>query len=170
MNHLTLSIMDIALLKQNPYQYYLKKTHDGTSITPVKNSISHFITEYGNSWFHHLGIYDENGKEINHMKYDEDEDKKFINDDIKLPDGNELHILKCGGDTEVAREFQYDKEQKNRILLHKGDVQSLTATDENGEYKVRSITVGGNNKETMTLLRNNDFNEKNHKELLKVTE
>ncbi len=168
---IVLSIQEIADLKEcRKTLNQIIKTHDGTSITPVKNGINHFISEYGNSWFHHMGIYDNNGKELTHIKYDENEDKQFINDKIKLPTGKELHIMKCGGDTETAREFQKDENQKNRLLLHKGDIQSLLETDGEGGYKVRSVTVSGNNKETMTLLRNNKFNEENHQEVLKVTE
>ena len=166
----TLTIKDIVLLKQYPDKYLEKelkgitnKTHDGTSITPVKEVMNHFIKEYGNSPWHHTAVYSSDGKkELMNEKYDEYDARDYSEEHFSLPDGQDMHIIAHSGEASpVIREGMYDKDMNIMECLNEADIDYLTEQNTDGTFKIRSTTITSNteNKESMTLIRDDNFSE-----------
>lgn len=190
-----LTIKEIALLKQDPERYMMKqlsttKTHDGTSTGGgFKEALNQFIEDYSQDPFCNTAIYDSKG--IGNIIYratyntedqligegiDITEDKDYnpeTDKDMHLflnsspsenPDGTRPGTYYWDGDSPI------DKPNVSMIGFHNRDVEYLTEKNEAGEYLYRSTTIVSPNGKSMTLIKNNDFNDSNHETLMNIQE
>ena len=186
----TLTIRDIVLLKEHPQEYYEKlhitKTHDGTSTGGgFREGLNQFIEDYSQSPFCNTAIYTNEGEGQVIYKATYNTDEKLITEGVNItidkdynPETDkDMHIFHTSNPSENrdgTRPGVYywdgdsptDKPNVSMIGFHDRDVEYLTEKNAEGEYLYRSTTIVSPSGKSMTLIKNNKFNDSNHKTLL----
>ena len=160
----TLSIRDIVLLKERPQDYEklrserLTKTHDGTSSGPIKEHLRIMVGQYSRDAYAHTMVLSSEGKIIDEYHgitgttTPVGDTQQYIR-----TDGTDMHIItKLGQDTDTNG-YHFTEG-----TLNKYELKELMLQDEEGNYKVRSMTLVGHDGSSMTAIRDNTFNPENH--------
>lgn len=174
-----LKIKDLALLKSHPEEYYLTKTHDGTSSGPLRTGLNDFIGKYADSNYKQIEVLNKEGKHAGHVQ-------GIYAENIRVEELEEMgvtdaHIIQNdGGSLFFGPEQTRIQEQHDAVFIQDNErytfplleeMDQLTLQNEDGEYYLRSTTVtdsyaGG----SITLMRTNKFNEENHEEFRRVAD
>ena len=168
-NHTTLNVKDLALLKTNPIAYY-KKTHDGTSMGGLRSIIYDFNQKYALERQKHIISYDSQGNEVNHVqrpvKYEGLPDPVPIPRNIWDNYSNLDMVSNLGGTDEIligsSEVYPIDvgmSYKNNQSSFNRYEYGSLIQKNKEGEYTYRSITMVSPDGTSMTLIKNNKFNE-----------
>lgn len=188
-----LNIKDLALLKSKPSEYYQRKlkttkTHDGTSSGPINVHIKDFITEYKNTPFRVVAVYDKDGnlikKETEGIENDiKQEVPVYSKKDLENMGTNNNIIYKptlMGDGSHMSVQLPYDNPEKRWSepdkyleVPNKDDLERLTYTNEDGEQLVRSITMisryngeGSNTDPSVTIIKNNKYSSEDNEKLM----
>ena len=192
----TLSINDIVLLKERPQDYLkihaerLTKTHDGTSSGPIKSNIKNFINRYSQDPFRRVVAFDSEGEKIvDHLTHYHNQviwDDALINSeqtnmhvimnanlDAEGLFDDEVEDHQFIGSGEVTRDktnpnFYAQASQDYTVFINENEARQLCVRNNDGEYVVRSVTMVSPNKETMTLIKDNNFSYEDHQKLINV--
>lgn len=187
-NRITLNIHDLAFLKQNPEEYIEKqlsmiKTHDGTSTGGgFKESLKWFIEDYSQDPFCNTAVFTNDGSEGVVYRATTNTEEQLVKEGIDITkdkyysEGTDFHIIQNsspGENPDGTRPGVYywdsaspvDEPNLSMIGFHDRDVEYLTETNDDGEYLYRSTTIVSPNGKSMTLIKNNSFDEKDHKYL-----
>lgn len=145
-----LSAIDEYLIEND-----IVKTHDGTSMKKIWNSINKFQDEYGQNKYEHVEFYNENGKKVYHYTSNRVNGCGLPNNDYFDKPGNQnLHLMHNHPGSE------YTRYEPIMTCLSKDDVENLIRKNSNGENYYRSITCSATNGFTMSLIRKDDFDDK----------
>lgn len=168
----TLSIQDIVLLKERPQDYLklhnerLTKTHDGTSGGPIKDHLRIMVGQYSQDAYAHTMVLSSDGKTIDEYHgitgttTPVGDTQQYIR-----TDGTDMHIItKLGQDTDTNG-YHFTEG-----TLNKNELKELMLQDDEGNYKVRSMTLVGHDGSSMTAVRDNTFNPENHEKYEQLCE
>lgn len=130
------------------------KTHDGTSMKKIWDSINKFQEEYGQNRYEHVEFYNEKGKKIYHYTSNRVDSCGLPDTDYFDRPGNQnLHLMHNHPSNWHELEIG--------TCLSEGDTNNLLWKNNEGEYNFRSVTCSSPNGFTMTLLRSDNFSDEN---------
>ena len=185
-NNIQLSIKDIVLLKHDPYNYYITKTHDGTSSGPLRDPIIKVIRASTQTTYRYTEAYSNDGKtkiwDTLQSDYAESRDWNLELTDIDHSEPTLLEITSIQQDTKGQKDMHiiskptydemqepehrnisfYDKNGEKYTLPLESEALRLTMQDEDGDYIARSQTTIGEDATSVTFIKNNKFNPENH--------
>ncbi len=166
---IVLSIQEIADLKEGRKTLkQITKTHDGTSMSNLKIPLKNFIDKYSQIYAVTVEVYDENGKKqythqspvniplnskkTNRLKKENQSNCHYIQNATTRGDANKPHLpTRKNGYLDSFGEWERDE------LIDKNN---------NGDYLYRSVTLVSTNGSTISLIRNNKFNQEDEQAFL----
>ena len=164
-----LPIKEIALLKTNPQEYYTTKTHDGTSLGKVRPAIAKYVEEYSLSPFREVGVMSDD-KEIYHFQHINNENPS--QEELEKLGKTGLHIISTISDddaTDFGAFYPFHGDMKDyNYTPWEDDLETLFMKNENGEYIVQSHTTVSPTGQSVTLVKNNKFNEDNQENVKRI--
>lgn len=130
---------------------YLEKTHDGTSLGKVRNSLNEFAQKYNQLDHEEASIYGTDGKKLKHInqKHSTQVDLNEITDYL-----NKEGITGCHIDHNHPINH-YEDSVPSPLSIP--DMDMLRIKNDKGEYIYQSISAESKNGYRMTLIRNNNF-------------
>lgn len=155
-------------MKLNYIIQAIEKTHDGTSLGKVRPIITKYVEEYSLSPFREVGILNEKGKEIRHIHHINNINPSI--EEINALGKTGMHIISTISDEEnvdSGASYPNNSENKNYIPTQE-DIETLMLKNEKGEYYIQSHTTISPTGQSITLAKNNQFNETNHEALSKI--
>ena len=155
----------------------ITKTHDGTSSTPLKRGLYDFISRYGKSNYKRITLLDEKGKEMGHIKgiYAQ----SITIDELEQMGAKDSHLIQNDegylffGPEQVRIQEQHDAVYENKGERYTfpltEEMAQLTLRNDEGDYYLRSTTITDSyTGSSISLLRNNKFNEADHQRFEEV--
>lgn len=155
-----LTIQEIAQVKTEKKLNVLTKTHDGTSMGKLRNSLKDFIKQYARIYAVTTNVYDENGElvfesqspiniplhneQTQYIKRNNRENLHYVMNATTRGDANKP-ILNVGSNERIETLGEWEKSY-------------LTEKNDEGNYLYRSFTLVSTNGSTISLIRNNKFN------------
>ena len=140
------------------------KTHDGTSSGPLKDALHKMVSQYSQDAYSHIMVISSDGKMI-----DEHHDllgpSTATEDSYIKKEGTDMHVIANEGYGDENYRSHYDT-----ALLNEHEMKELMKQNEDGEYLIRSQTLVGADGKSMTVIRDNSFNEENHETYTKLCE
>ena len=185
MSRVTLSINDLALLKINPDEYYkrqLNKTHDGTSMGPLRQKIKDFSSRYGADDEVVINVYDDKHSTAQAQHFGNvfeadyfDPDEAYLLEevtDLEITDG---HIIRNIGHEYVdfTHPYSYESMDKYEDMYsapNSHDLEQLTRKNDDGEYLFRSMTLVSPNGASISFIKNNQFSSEDEAGFMKLVE
>lgn len=181
-NNIQLSIKDIVLLKQDPYNYYITKTHDGTSMGPLRQKIKDFYRRYGTDDEVIINVYDDDHSTARAEHYGNvfdsdyyDPDEAYLIEEVKDLEITDGHIIRNIGHEYVDFTHPYsyeslDKYEDMYSAPNTHDLEQLTAKNDEGEYMFRSMTLVSPNGASISFIKDNQFSSEDEKGFMELVE
>lgn len=165
-----LNIQEIASLKSGMKTLEeIRKTHDGTSLGKVRPAITKYVEEYSLSPFREVGVIS-NGEEIYHFQHINNENPS--KEELEKLGKTGLHIVSTISDddaTDFGAFYPFHGDMKDyNYTPWEDDLETLFMKNEKGEYIVQSHTTVSPTGQSVTLVKNNKFNEDNHENVKKI--
>ena len=185
MSRVTLSIKDLALLKINPDEYYkrqLNKTHDGTSMGPLRQKIKDFYSRYGTDDEVIINVYDDEHSTARAEHYGNvfdsdyyDPDETYLIEEVKDLEITDGHIIRNIGHETVDFNHPYSYETLNSYddmysAPNGHDLEQLIAKNDDGEYMFRSMTLVSPNGASISFIKDNQFSIEDEKGFMELVE
>ena len=142
----------------------LNKTHDGTSLGPIRNQLNNFAKKYNQLDHEEASIYGADGKEIKHLTQNESDQVDLHEITEYL---NKEKIIGCHI-THNHPILHYADTVPSPLSIP--DMDMLRIKNDEGEYIYQSITCESKNGYRMTLIKNNNFGPEDETEFEIQTE
>lgn len=165
MKNITLSIKDIALLKQLPEEYFmnvLEKTHDGTSMGKIGPVLDEWME---NTYMMTCAGFNEQGEKVYETEISTPSaGAQLLYAEI---DGESKNIHCITNNSRTTADKEKPAAQINTgtgIFLVPGyeQLKSLTLKNDHLEYMLRSYSLASPDGTRMTVIRNDSFGMKDH--------
>lgn len=166
-----LSIQEIASLKSGRRTLEeIIKTHDGTSLGKVRPAIAKYVEEYSLSPFREVGVMSDD-KEIYHFQHINNENPS--QEELEKLGKTGLHIISTISDDDATDfgafyPFHGNSIRDYNYMPWKDDLETLFMKNAKGEYIVQSHTTVSPTGQSVTLVKNNNFNDDNQENLKRI--